>query len=179
MRFLSVDLRSESSMLNKESVLWFCMCPDFGAGVKYSTFGLVLEMGTGSVPYVKPCFSYASSSIPSPAFRLPLLLKIDDCSTIFTDSSVISREVFEALGVSLETRKSKTLMGWFCAGGTAEGGVGAGGGAFTMATILSVSSSGASSMYALRGVFDVGSEILTDFLACFDGFSLYNAPWYF
>ena len=72
------------------------------------------------------------------------------------------------------TKKSKTLTG----SATAEGGLGACGGASTSVTVPSRSGSGASSTYAFRGTIAVDSDILTDF---FDlpGFSLYKAPWYF
>ena len=48
-----------------------------------------------------------------------------------------------------------------------------------MESALPVSGSGASSTYALRGTTDEDSSILTDFLLCFVGLSLYSAPWYF
>ena len=51
-------------------------------------------------------------------------------------------DAFEALGVSLCTRKSKTLTG---GGGIAEGGVGAGGGALTIEIWLGVGESATSS----------------------------------
>lgn len=67
------------------------------------------------------------------------------------------------------TRKSNTLTGWAFLAETAGGGVGASGGGSTIATALSVS--GASSTKALRGTTEE-VEILTDFLACLEGFSL-------
>ena len=75
-----------------------------------------------------------------------------------------------AFGVSPVTRKSKTLTGLSPAAGSFRrvGGEGAAGGALTTDIALPVSTSGASSMYALRGLC-FGSEILTVFFA---GFSL-------
>jgi len=63
-------------------------------------------------------------------------------STICICSLVPPRDIFEALGVSSVTRKSKTLTG--CAG-TAGGGLGASGGASTITRAVLDSLSGASS----------------------------------
>lgn len=91
------------------------------------------------------------------------------CSTICICSPEPPSETRDALGVSSVTRKSKTFTG------SADGGLGAGGGASVTAIALLKSGSGASSTYAFRGTRCVDSDIVTDFFA-FDGFSLYNAP---
>ena len=65
--------------------------------------------------------------------------------------------------MSSVTRKSKTLTGCGVREGTAEGGLGAAGGASTMAMEFPISASGTSSTYAFRGRRDMESESWVDF----------------
>ena len=74
--------------------------------------------------------------------------------------------------MSSVTRKSKTLTGCGVREGTAEGGLGAAGGALTIAIEFPISASGASSTYALRGTRDAESEPWADFLGNLDSFPL-------
>ena len=127
---------------------------------------------------MKPWFSYRESSSPF-SFGWCTSPNIEGAFFTIFIPSLGGSDVVEAFGVSPVTRKSKTLIGSAFSEAETGGSGAAGGGSTIVMACLPASSSSASSTYALCDFCDVESAILTFFFSSFDGFSLYNAPWYF